>query len=63
MTNLKKIRQEQGLTQQQLAELSGVSRISIVRYESGDVVPGGTNLIKLSNALKCSAENLLKKAG
>ena len=63
LTNLKKVRQEQGLTQKQLAEMSGVPRISIARYESGIVTPGGTNLIRLASVLKCPAEELLKKAG
>lgn len=63
MTNLKKIRKERGLTQNELAEISGVSRISIVRYESGIVVPGGINLVKLAEALQCPAEVLIKKAG
>ena len=63
MTNLKKVRKSQGLTQKQLAEVSGVPRISIARYESGVVTPGGANLIRLATALKCPAEELLKKAG
>lgn len=63
MTKLKEIRRQRGLTQVQLSELSGVSKISIVRYESGTVTPGGKNLMKLSTVLQCPAEELIKKAG
>lgn len=60
MTNLKLARRQQGLTQKELSELSGVPRISIARYESGVVTPGGANLVKLSEALKVSAEYLME---
>jgi transcriptional regulator with XRE-family HTH domain len=63
LTKLKEIRKGAGLTQSQLSEISGVPKVSIVRYESGIVTPGGKNLILLAKALKCSAEELLKKAG
>lgn len=63
-TNLREIRKQRGLTQNQLAEKSGVARINIARYESGEVIPGALNLMKLAEALECNAEEILgRKAG
>jgi transcriptional regulator with XRE-family HTH domain len=52
--NLKKLRKLNGLTQIQLAELSGVAHGSIQKYERGIQIPRWENLVKLSNALGCS---------
>lgn len=35
---IKKLRQEKGMTQQQLAELLGISKASVQKYEQGDVL-------------------------
>lgn len=37
--NLKEIRKEKGITQQDLAEASGVCQSQIARYESGERMP------------------------
>lgn len=54
MSKLKKVREESGLTQKLLAEVSGVSFRSIQKYESGerDITKAevGT-VIKLADAL------------
>ena len=39
MKNLKEIRKQKGLTQQQLAKSSGVNQSQIARYESGKRLP------------------------
>jgi len=63
-TNLREIRKQRGLTQKELSEKSGVARISIARYESGKVIPGALNLMKLAKAMECNAEEIItKKAG
>lgn len=48
---IKTIRKEKGLTQKQLAELSGLLEPTIRKYESGKVQPKSENLNKIANAL------------
>lgn len=59
--NLKVIREEKGLTQTRLSEISGVDRITINRIENGKlkVTTSGT-LMKLANALETSVDSLIK---
>jgi len=62
--NLKAIRKTRGYTQEELARLSGVARINIARYETGEVKPGADNLVKLAAALSVTVDELIgKKAG
>lgn len=56
---LRKARDELGLTQTELAKKAGISRSAIVHYETAGTVPGGIELIKLSNALKVTPNYLL----
>lgn len=49
--NLRKLRKEKGLTQSQLAQISGVSRNAIINYESDKRYPNLEILTKLSDAL------------
>ncbi len=48
---IKTIRKEKGLTQKQLAELTGLLEPTIRKYESGKVQPKSENLNKIANAL------------
>lgn len=60
---LQEIRKENGLSQSQLAELSGVSVRMIQHYEQGskDINKGSAiTLYNLSKALKCTMENLIE---
>lgn len=62
--NLKNIRKQRGLTQRELAEKAGISRITIARYETGVTTPGSINLFRLAKALECTAEEIMmQKAG
>ena len=54
-------REQMGLTQQQLARKTGVSRVSISRYESGQREPTLTIAAKLAAALGCTIEDLVEK--
>lgn len=57
--NLKKIRTEKNLTQGQLAELSGVSRQTIIKLEGEDVPPiKTTTLVKIADALGFSVADV-----
>lgn len=57
--SLKRIRKERGLTQGELSELTGIDRISITRYETGKITPGGKALRKLARVLGVSLDELL----
>lgn len=54
-----RLRRERGLTQAQLAELTGCTQKDISRWETGERNPGTKSLIKLSKALGCRIETLL----
>lgn len=47
------------MTQEQLAEVTGVNRVQLSRYERGKAVPSDENLKKLAAALSCDISDLL----
>ena len=56
---LKQVREEAGLSQEELAKKIGSSKTSIQSYERGHL-PKGDKLLSLSEALSCSIDWLLK---
>jgi transcriptional regulator with XRE-family HTH domain len=56
---LKDARDGLKLTQAALAKLAGVGRSTIVHYETGKILPGGMELIKLAKALNVSPNYIL----
>lgn len=60
--NLKTIRQDMKLTQEELAEKSGVGRVTISRLETGELkeTTAGT-LSKLARALNVSVDKLIEE--
>lgn len=63
MTNLQRIRKHRGLTQKQLAEISGVNLKMIQKYEAGIKDINHARIItiwRLSVALDCECEKLLE---
>lgn len=56
---LKELRKAKGMTMDELAKASGVSRVSINRYELGDRVPDIIIASKLARALDCKIEELV----
>lgn len=56
---LKAARDKHGHSQAELADLSGIDRQLISKYERGVKLPGVEGLAKLSKALKVSADYLL----
>ena len=58
---LAKLRKENKYTQEQLAEVIGVSRQSISKWESDGAFPETEKLIILSRLYKCSIDYLLKE--
>ena len=55
-----KMRKENNYTQEQLADLLGVSRQSVSKYESGLTYPETDKLIRLSELFGCTVDYLLK---
>lgn len=56
--NIRKQRKARNLTQSEVAELCGLSLPSYKAYESGRSEPTMTNLIKISNSLELSIDEL-----
>ncbi|QQT25178.1 helix-turn-helix domain-containing protein [Sphingobacterium spiritivorum] len=56
--NLSQRRADKGLTQQKLAELSGLTTRTIQRIERGDVIPQGYTLQRIAEALGINIEEL-----
>lgn len=59
---IKELRAQKGFSQEQLAENSGVSIRTVQRVETGETVPNGDTLIKLSHALNVSLDDILEFA-
>jgi transcriptional regulator with XRE-family HTH domain len=60
--NVKRVRQEKGLTQEQLAELSGFSQQYISGLEQGQRNPTIVSLYELATALGVSHMELVRSA-
>jgi len=57
---LRDLRKRKLLTQQQLADLSGVGVATIIRVERNHVEPQGSTIRKLAEALNVEPEELVK---
>ena len=60
--SLRRLRQETGLTQAELADQAGLSRVSVVNYESGKALPDSANLLRLSQVFGVTVDSLLRPA-
>ena len=58
--NLKKLREERNLSQGQLAELAGVSKVVVSQIEKGDSDPTINTIWKLTGALELPYTSLLE---
>ena len=56
---LSDLRRERGLSQDELAELAGVHRVTIAKYETGRIEPGAQAIKKIADALDVSSDVLL----
>lgn len=63
ISDLKKVRKEKGLSQEQLAELLGVSQARVSQYERGYRMPKAKKLFSIAKALgmKLYADNDTKE--
>ena len=57
---VKEFRNKQGLTQKDLAKLSGVSRQSINSIEKGKYIPSLPLALKLAGIFKCKVDELFE---
>ena len=57
--NVKRLRKAQGLTQKQLADLLGVSKVSVYYWENGKNDISGESLVALSKALNATVDEIL----
>ena len=57
--NLKELRIEKGLSQQELAQIFNVTQSTVAKWESGDREPNFSILIELSNYFNISTDILL----
>ena len=62
MDELRRIRYERGLSQQRLADLANVDKVTIVHIENGKVSPKVETLEKLADALGVELGDLFPKA-
>ncbi len=58
-SKIKNARISMGMTQEELAEKIDVSRVSIAKYESGEMEPKLSNFKMIADALNVSADYLL----
>jgi len=56
---IKELREQLGLTQEELAEKASISRSALANYESGVREPKGIILVRLAEALETSADYIL----
>ena len=57
--NLKELRIEKGLSQQELAQIFNVTQSTVAKWESGDREPNFSILIELANYFEVSTDMLL----
>jgi transcriptional regulator with XRE-family HTH domain len=61
IARLAQVRQEKGMTQEQLAAATGVHRVTIARIETGEVSPKAETLMKLADALGVLMDDLMDR--
>ena len=59
-TNIKRMRQNKGLTQEQLADILGVSPAAVSKWEAKNTYPDITMLIPLAQVFRVSMDDLLR---
>lgn len=60
--NLRLLRQKNGMSQQQLADVLGISQQSVNKYENHNIEPDITTLITLANYFGVSVDFLIGKS-
>ena len=60
MLNIKKLRNQRGITQLQLSEMMGISQAMVAMWESGDNNPRADKLPDLARVLGCTVDDLFR---
>ena len=60
-TNLIKLRDREGWSQEQLAEKMGVSRSTVAKWEAGKGVPKMANLVVLCDIFQVTMDSIIRK--
>ncbi len=60
LSRLKALRERKALTQQELAEKAGLSRLTITRLEGSDGQPHPTTVRKIADALAVEPDDLME---
>lgn len=60
MPTLKKLREEKGLSQTELAELLGVDQSSVCLWERGKTFPRNKTAVRLADVLGCTLDELYR---
>lgn len=58
---IRELRLAAGLSQEQLAEMASLNRVTIAKYESGRIEPGAQALSRIADALDVTADVILGK--
>ncbi len=58
---IQQLRKQNGMSQEKLAQLLGVSRQSVSKWESGQSLPEIDKIIQLSNIFEVTTDYLLKE--
>lgn len=59
--NVRAIRKDAGLTQQQLADKSGIHRVTVARIESNNSSATMDTAAKIAAALGCTIDELMRR--
>lgn len=59
--DIKKKREEKGLSQRGLAEKIGVTYAAVYQWETGRAVPTLSNLVSLADALECPIDAIISR--
>lgn len=57
--NIKSIRKQKGITQEQLADMTGLSKVHISNMENANTKVSLTAIVKIASALKTSVDHIL----
>ena len=59
MENLKRLRKAKKVTQEKLAEMTGINRARLSMYEKGHQSPSVKTAYKIAQALECTIDELV----
>ena len=60
LLNIKKLRNQRGITQLQLSEMMGISQAMVATWESGNNNPRADKLPDLARVLGCTVDDLFR---